>query len=253
MESITADGSGLSRPPSFICSMGVVCLSLSIRPSQGVRGEEILDGEGGRERSEKNGRVRVWVRLGFSLFAISLFRFSLPPFPPDPAITISFTVFVVIGATSIVFVSYFHYNHLYHCCSHFQKNPTLGLVLISRCHLKIYTVQMSKLPPISVSKFLDDVSTQILLLTSLSLRQSLVQPSWGCQLFWPHASRAFFRFALFRVFCFLFLDFLFIAEKECLNAAFQVFWSWLMIKECNSLLQACNSGQLLLLRSFMPS
>ena len=89
---------------------------------------------------------------------------------------------------------------------------------------------MSKLPPISVSKFLDDVSTQILLLTSLSLRQSLVQPSWGCQLFWPHASRAFFRFALFRVFCLLFLDFLFIAEKECLNAAFQVFWSWLRLK-----------------------
>ena len=84
MESITADGSGLSRPPSFICSMGVVCLSLSIRPSQGVRGEEILDGKGGRERSEKNGRVRVWVRLGFSLFAISLFRFSLPPSPQTP-------------------------------------------------------------------------------------------------------------------------------------------------------------------------
>ena len=28
---------------------------------------------------------------------------------------------------------------------------------------------------------------------------------------------AFFRFARFRIFCFLFLDFLFIAEKECLN------------------------------------
>ena len=64
-------------------------------------------GEGGRGRSEKNGRVSFWVRLGFSLFAISLFRFSLPPFPPDPAITISFTVFVVIGATSVVFVTTF--------------------------------------------------------------------------------------------------------------------------------------------------
>ena len=35
---------------------------------------------------------------------------------------------------------------------------------------------------------------------------------------------AFFRFTLW-VFCFLFLDFLFIAEKGCLNAALQVSWS----------------------------
>ena len=35
-----------------------------------------------------------------------------------------------------------------------RKTPILFLVLISRCHLKVYTVQVSKLPPISVSKFL---------------------------------------------------------------------------------------------------
>ena len=131
-------------------------------------------GEGEKRKKGKGqglGQVRV---LSFRDLPFSLLS-SL--FPPRSRHHSSFTVFVVIGATSIVFVSYFHYDHLYHCCSHFQKNPTLGLVLISRCHLKIYTVQMSKLPPISVSKFLDDVSTQILLLTSLSLRQSLVQPS----------------------------------------------------------------------------
>ena len=132
---------------------------------------------GGREAKKGKGQGLGQVRvLSFRDLPFSLLS-SL--FPPRSRHHSSFTVFVVIGATSIVFVSYFHYDHLYHCCSHFQKNPTLGLVLISRCHLKIYTVQMSKLqlPPISVSKFLDDVSTQILLLTSLSLRQSLVQPS----------------------------------------------------------------------------
>lgn len=51
------------------------------------------------------------------------------------------------------------------------------------------------------------------------------------------------HFALFWVlkFCFLFRDFLFIAEKECVNASSQVSWSWvrllLLIKRCTSLLK----------------
>ena len=71
-----------------------------------------------------------------------------------PAITISYSVFVVIGATSVVFANTFIIITYITAALIFQKNPTLFLVLISRCHLKVYTVQISKLPPISVSKFL---------------------------------------------------------------------------------------------------
>ena len=83
-------------------------------------------------------------------------HFLIPP--PDiviigPAITISYSVFVVIGATSVVFATTFIITYITAALI-FQKNPTLFLVLISRCHLKVYTVQISKLPPISVSKFL---------------------------------------------------------------------------------------------------
>ena len=71
-----------------------------------------------------------------------------------PAITISYSVFVVIGATSVVFANAFIIITYITAALIFQKNPTLFLVLISRCHLKVYTVQISKLPPISVSKCL---------------------------------------------------------------------------------------------------
>ena len=42
---------------------------MSIKPSQGARGEEILDGEGGGGEEK-----------GFSPSALSLFRFHLSPF-----------------------------------------------------------------------------------------------------------------------------------------------------------------------------
>ena len=92
-----------------------------------------------------------------SLQCLSYQRHFLIP-PPDiviigPAITISYSVFVVTGATSVVFATTFIITYITAALI-FQKNPTLFLVLISRCHLKVYTVQISKLPPISVSKFL---------------------------------------------------------------------------------------------------
>ena len=93
-----------------------------------------------------------------SLQCLSYQRHFLIP-PPDiviigPAITISYSVFVVTGATSVVFATTLIIITYITAALIFQKNPTLFLVLISRCHLKVYTVQISKLPPISVSKCL---------------------------------------------------------------------------------------------------
>ena len=93
-----------------------------------------------------------------SLQCLSYQRHFLIP-PPDIviiglAITISYSVFVVTGATSVVFATTFITITYSLLLSFSRKTPTLFLVLISRCHLKVYTVQISKLPPISVSKCL---------------------------------------------------------------------------------------------------
>ena len=73
---------------------------------------------------------------------------------------------------------------------HFLTSP---LVVISRSHLKDYTVQMSKLQPISILFF--QVSWRLLYTNPPSHKSfppvNLAQPSWGCQLYWPHASPFF--------------------------------------------------------------
>ena len=44
---------------------------------------------------------------------------------------------------------YFDHYHLHHFYSHFQKTPPFSAMIL-RCHLKVYTSQMSKIPLISV-------------------------------------------------------------------------------------------------------